>query len=87
MPPVDLASRILAALAVVERDADGAVVRVDQLVRTLDVEVEVVRTVLYALDTAGVVRFTRGFVAGDVVVLPAGGRSQLGQFTPDVDRP
>lgn len=73
-----LADRILAALAETERDAQRPTVRAERLFSMLNAQLEDVRSELYALDTQGLVRFTPGFVAGDVVTLTAPGRVQLG---------
>jgi len=69
-----LADRILAALA--EAECDGPTVRADRLFTMLTAQFDDIRSELYALDARGLVRYTPGFVAGDVVVLTALGRAQ-----------
>jgi hypothetical protein len=74
----DLADRILAALEEIERRARRSVVRSDHLVAHLMAAEEDVRNALYTLDAQGLVRFTPGFVAGDVVMLQPVGRARRG---------
>jgi len=78
MSDADLADRILAALAATERRDRRPLIRTDQLLARLDAELSDVRSTLYALDTDGLIRFTPGFVAGDVVLLQPAARYHLG---------
>jgi hypothetical protein len=79
MTDPDLADRILAALTESERLDREPVMRSDKLLAQLAAAEDDVRAALYTLDTEGLVRFTPGFVAGDVVVLLPQSRDHLGR--------
>lgn len=86
MTDSDLADRILAALRESEHLDRQPVVRSAQLLAQLMASEDDLRSAMYALDTQGRVRFTRGFVAGDVVMrttAPAGGSDDTAQRGPD----